>query len=96
MMRHWREREFEREARAGGLRAMAWRSGRSSRGGRALYRLAAGGSRRASSDAIGAASAAASARCRSPAAGRTGRDMPAPEGRTFMSLWAARQKRHRR
>ncbi|MGH6973433.1 MAG: LutB/LldF family L-lactate oxidation iron-sulfur protein [Stellaceae bacterium] len=88
MMRHWREREFERHlpppAYRLGLAVWAFFARRP-----ALYRVVAD---------IGARFLGAIGRGRGRfralplAAGWTRtRDMPAPEGRSFMSLWAARQ-----
>ncbi|MBW7851746.1 MAG: iron-sulfur cluster-binding protein [Rhodospirillales bacterium] len=91
MLRHWREREFERHlpplrARAA-LRLWAWLARRP-----ALYRLFA--------DA-GMAGLAWLARRRGgrfaklPLAGgwTRARDLPAPQGRTFLSQWAAGKRR---
>ena len=89
MMRHWREREFAQRlsppAYRSGLRLWAcWRAaGALSRAGRDQGAAARLGRR---------ARAAGSA----PAAGLRldlGRDMPAPEGRSFHSLWAERRRR---
>src|SRR5487761_2285914 len=88
MMRHWREREFEHHlpprAYRLGLAAWAFLARRP-----ALYRLAS---------AWGAHILGYVGRARGRfralplASGWTRtRDMPAPEGRSFMSLWAARQ-----
>jgi L-lactate dehydrogenase complex protein LldF len=89
MMRHWREREFERELSPAvfryGLKFWAFVAARP-----ALYRLMTGLAARFLG-AIGRRRG----RFRSLplAQGWTaGRDMPAPEGRTFMALWAARRK----
>ena len=90
MMRHWREREFARRlsppAYRSGLRLWAWLATRP-----ALYHAFAnvasrvlGMARQAGADAF--------AICRSPRAGPAVRDMPAPEGRSFQSLWAERQR----
>jgi L-lactate dehydrogenase complex protein LldF len=87
MMRHWREREFERHlappAFRYGLRLWAFFARRP-----ALYRRAA---------ALGAALLGALGRRRGrfsalPLAGgwTTHRDLPAPAGRTFHQLWAER------
>jgi L-lactate dehydrogenase complex protein LldF len=89
MMRHWREREFERKlsprAFRSGLRLWAWVAARP-----ALYRLltaAAGrllgriGKRRGRFRTLPLASGWTRVR-----------DMPAPEGRSFHSLWAERQR----
>jgi L-lactate dehydrogenase complex protein LldF len=90
MMRHWREREFERHltpraARAGlGLWAFV-----ASRPG--LYHWATGWAAR-----VLAALAGRKGRLRSlPLAGgwTRVRDLPAPQGRTFHALWAARNRR---
>lgn len=91
MLRHWREREFERHlpplrARAA-LRLWAWLARRP-----ALYRLFA--------DA-GMAGLAWLGRRRGgrfaklPLAGgwTRARDLPAPQGRTFLSQWAAGKRR---
>jgi L-lactate dehydrogenase complex protein LldF len=94
MMRHWRERQFaEKKAPATqrtGLRLWAWIARRP-----ALYHaLAEIGSR-----TLGwAGGARGRFRALPLAAGWTAvRDMPAPEGRSFHSLWAERQRRaHRR
>jgi len=90
MMRHWREREFaEKRAPAAyryGLALWAFFARRPM-----LYRLATGLAARLLGSIGGPRG-----RFRSlPLAGgwTQGRDMPAPEGRTFMSLWTARQKR---
>jgi L-lactate dehydrogenase complex protein LldF len=90
MMRHWREREFEKKLspatyRAGlGLWAFFAKNP-------PLYRLAASAAARV----LGTfGSARGRFRSLPLASGWTeGRDMPAPQGRTFMSLWAERQKR---
>ncbi|MGH7013237.1 MAG: lactate utilization protein LutB domain-containing protein [Stellaceae bacterium] len=87
-MRHWREREFQRHllprAYRLGLAAWAFLARRP-----ALYRLAAD---------VGARVLGTVGRARGRfralplAAGWTRtRGMPAPEGRSFMSLWSARQ-----
>ena len=90
MMRHWREREFEKKLspatyRAGlGLWAFFAKNP-------PLYRFAANAAAR-----VLGAFGGARGRFRSLplASGWTeGRDMPAPQGRSFMSLWAERQKR---
>jgi L-lactate dehydrogenase complex protein LldF len=92
MMRHWREREFERHLQPGvyrtGLKAWAFLARNPP-----LYRLAT---------KIGAGVLGWSGRSRGRfralplAQGWTaGRDMPAPEGKTFMALWAERQKQNR-
>ncbi|HEV2550389.1 MAG TPA: LutB/LldF family L-lactate oxidation iron-sulfur protein [Stellaceae bacterium] len=90
MMRHWREREFEKKLspatyRAGlGLWAFFAKNP-------LLYHFAANAAAR-----LLGAFGGARGRFRSLplASGWTeGRDMPAPQGRSFMSLWAERQKR---
>ncbi|WP_119460528.1 LutB/LldF family L-lactate oxidation iron-sulfur protein [Rhodospirillaceae bacterium SYSU D60014] len=89
MMRHWREREFERHlapaAARHGLRLWAFLARRP-----ALYRFAA---------AIAAGLLGAFGRRRGrfrslPLAGgwTAHRDLPAPEGRTFQQLWAKRRR----
>jgi len=89
MMRHWREREFERQlspaAYRYGLALWAFLAQRPP-----LYRFVTGLASRLLGWAGGPRG-----RFRSLplAQGWTaGRDMPAPEGRSFMSLWAERQK----
>ena len=90
MMRHWREREFERDLTPATLRygLRLW----------AFFAQAAGALPRgdaiamARSALLGARQAAASAVCRSPAAGRRSRDMPAPERATFMDQWRKRSR----
>jgi L-lactate dehydrogenase complex protein LldF len=90
MMRHWREREFERHLTPPryrwGLKLWAFLATRPM-----LYRLAAG---------MGARMLGALGKSRGKfsslplASGWTAhRDMPAPEGRSFQSLWAARNSR---
>jgi L-lactate dehydrogenase complex protein LldF len=89
MMRHWREREFERKLSPApyryGLRLWAFIAARPP-----LYRAAA---------ALGSRLLGVLGRPRGrfrflPLAGgwTAGRDMPAPEGRSFMSLWAERKR----
>jgi L-lactate dehydrogenase complex protein LldF len=88
MMRHWREREFERHltpaAMRGGLACWSFLARRP-----ALYRLATGLAMKALSR-LGRRRGRLS---KLPlAAGWTRhRDFPAPEGRTFQQLWAARR-----
>jgi L-lactate dehydrogenase complex protein LldF len=88
LMRHWREREFERRLTPGGVRwglgAWAFLAARPW-----LYRLAT---------RVGGAGMRALARGRGRlaalplAGGWTGtRDFPAPQGRTFMDQWKARR-----
>jgi L-lactate dehydrogenase complex protein LldF len=87
MMRHWREREFERHlsppVARWALRTWAFFAKRS-----ALYRLAAGFGARALKARGGRTGRIA----RLPFAGgwTAHRDLPAPEGRTFQQLWAER------
>jgi L-lactate dehydrogenase complex protein LldF len=90
MMRHWREREFERHlsptAARWALQLWAFAAKRP-----ALYRAMAGIGARLLKLAGGRAG-----RLRSlPLAGgwTAHRDMPAPEGRTFQQLWAERSRR---
>jgi L-lactate dehydrogenase complex protein LldF len=93
MMRHWREREFAarlapRSARAG-LGLWAWVARRP-----ALYHALAG----LASRALGWAGRERGRFRALPLAGgwTRVRDMPAPEGRSFHSLWAERQQERRR
>jgi L-lactate dehydrogenase complex protein LldF len=89
MMRHWREREYAKKlsprAYRNGLAAWAWVARRP-----ALYHALAG----IASRALGwAGGRRGRFRTLPLAAGWTGvRDMPAPEGRSFHSLWAKQQK----
>src|SRR5438874_5781578 len=89
MMRHWREREFAQAlsppVTRSGLRLWAWLATRP-----ALYHAVAGLAGRV----LGwAGSGRGRFRSLPLAAGWTlGRDMPAPEGRSFHSLWAERQR----
>jgi L-lactate dehydrogenase complex protein LldF len=90
MMRHWREREFERHltprAVRAGLGLWAFLASRP-----ALYHWVTGWAAR-----LLAALAGRKGRLRSlPLAGgwTRVRDLPAPQGRTFQSLWAERQRR---
>jgi L-lactate dehydrogenase complex protein LldF len=89
MMRHWREREFERKLSPApyryGLKAWAFLAARPP-----LYRFAT-----ALASRVLGWIGAPRGRFRSlPLAGgwTQGRDLPAPEGRSFMSLWAERRK----
>ena len=90
MMRHWREREFARKrspaAYRYGLAFWAFFARRP-----ALYRLATG----LAACLLGAIGGPRGRFRSLPLAGgwTQGRDLPAPEGRTFMSLWSTRQKR---
>jgi L-lactate dehydrogenase complex protein LldF len=93
LMRHWREREFEKRLTPGtvrtGLGVWAWLVARPR-----LYRLAA----RAGARAL-RLMAGRKGRLRSlPLAGgwTGGRDFPVPEGRTFMDAWTASEARGRR
>jgi L-lactate dehydrogenase complex protein LldF len=89
MMRHWREREFERRLSPTltrvGLRAWAFLARRP-----ALYRALTGLQMRL----LGALGRRRGRFARLPLAGgwTRHRDMPAPEGRTFQSLWAERRR----
>ena len=87
LMRHWREREFEKRLTPGavrtGLGVWAYLAARPW-----LYRLATRvGNAGAAGD--GRRPRAARGRCRWPAAGPGTRDFPAPQGRTFMDQWKA-------
>jgi L-lactate dehydrogenase complex protein LldF len=89
MMRHWREREYAKKlstpAYRGGLAAWAWVARRP-----ALYHALTGMASRALGWAGGRRGRF---RALPLAAGWTGvRDMPAPEGRSFHSLWAKQKK----
>jgi L-lactate dehydrogenase complex protein LldF len=89
MMRHWREREFERHLQPArmrlGLKAWAFLARRPT-----LYRLAA----HIGANLLGRAGRRRGAFRSLPlAAGwTTTRDMPAPEGATFQALWRARTR----
>jgi L-lactate dehydrogenase complex protein LldF len=89
MMRHWREREFERGLQPApyrsGLKLWAWLAQRP-----ALYRIAAAAAART----LGLAGRGRGRFRSLPlAAGWTrGRDMPAPEGRSFHALWRERRR----
>src|SRR5579883_15755 len=90
MMRHWREREFERHLTPLGQRwnlgAWAFLARRD-----ALYRAAT----RAAAFALGLAGRRRGRLSRVPFAGgwTEGRDLPAPEGATFFARYAAAQRR---
>jgi L-lactate dehydrogenase complex protein LldF len=92
MMRHWREREFEQKLGPApyrfGLGLWAWFAKRPN-----FYRRAAG----LAVGVLGLLGRRKGRFRRLPlAAGWTaGRDMPAPEGKTFQQLWAERQALHR-
>jgi L-lactate dehydrogenase complex protein LldF len=89
LMRHWREREFERHLQPPtmryGLAFWAWLAKRP-----ALYRLAT----RAAALTLGFAGRKSGKFTKLPlASGWTeGRDFPAPEGDTFFARYAAAQK----
>ena len=93
MMRHWREREFERHLQPAaaryGLKLWAFLAARPR-----LYRFATGAAART----LGLLGRRRGHFRSLPLAGGwTGaRDMPAPEGRTFHQLWAERQQAGRR
>ena len=92
LMRHWREREFERALTPPLARAAASAFGRSSPSGRRSIGLAdRTGDARARLGS--AAAAAASPGCRSPAAGRADRDFAAPQGATFQAAGGRRAGR---
>ncbi len=90
MLRHWREREYERHLQPPrdrrGLRIWAWMAQRPG-----LYRLVAGTGARVMAAVAGKRGALA----KWPLArGWTDqRDLPVPEGRTFMSQWNAGKRR---
>jgi L-lactate dehydrogenase complex protein LldF len=90
MMRHWREREFERHltpaAVRGNLAAWGWFARRP-----ALYRLAT----RTAMAALGLFGRRRGRFRRLPLAGgwTAGRDLPAPEGDTFFARYARAQRR---
>ncbi len=85
LMRHWREREFERHLQPGGVRSnlalWAWFAKRP-----ALYRLAT----RAAAKALAALGRGKGALRSLPLAGgwTAGRDLPVPQGSTFMAQYA--------
>ena len=89
MMRHWREREFERHLQPGAIRAnlgfWAWFARRPG-----FYRAAT----RVGAGALGLLSRGRGRFQRLPfASGWTdGRDLPAPEGETFFARYARRQR----
>jgi L-lactate dehydrogenase complex protein LldF len=89
MMRHWREREFERHltpsAARYGIAAWAWFARRP-----ALYRLAT----RLAMGVLGALGRKRGRFRKLPLAGgwTAGRDMPAPEGATFFARYAAAER----
>ncbi len=88
IMRHWREEAFRQNVTPAmqrhAVRAWAWLAARPR-----LYRLAA----RAAARMLALAGGRRGRIARLPFAGgwTAGRDMPAPEGRSFHDLWAARQ-----
>lgn len=92
MMRHWREREFERHlsprSARFGLGLWAWFAKRP-----AVYRFATGLQIRA----MALAGQAKGRFRRLPLAGgwTKYRDLPAPQGRTFQQRWAAEQRKRR-
>jgi L-lactate dehydrogenase complex protein LldF len=93
MLRHWREREYETRLQPRryrlGIALWAWLARRP-----ALYHAAA----RLAMAALGALGRAKGSFLYLPLAGgwTAGRDMPAPEGPTFQSLWAAKQRKRAR
>ena len=92
MMRHWREREFERhlspKAARFGLGVWAWLAKRPG-----LYRALTGLQMRA----LGLAGRARGRFRRLPLAGgwTRYRDLPAPQGKTFQARWAEEQRKRR-
>jgi L-lactate dehydrogenase complex protein LldF len=89
MMRHWREREFERHLSPGNYRAGMALWGFFARRPR-LYRFASGIAARL----LGKLGRKRGSFRTLPLAGgwTKGRDMPAPEGASFHQLWAARRR----
>ena len=87
LMRHWREREFERHLSPRRC-AAAWHSGASSRHGRGSTRCVTSVAMRALSLARPCARTIL-AGCRSPAAGRSIAIFRVPQGATFQSQWKA-------
>ena len=89
MMRHWREREFERHLQPANYRAGMAVWGFFARRPR-LYRLASGMAARL----LGRLGRKRGSFRSLPLAGgwTKGRDMPAPEGASFHQLWAARKR----
>jgi len=89
LMRHWREREFERHLTPGtmrqGLRFWAWFARRPT-----IYRLAT----RAAAWGLGLAGRKRGRFAKLPLAGgwTSGRDMPAPEGETFFARYVRQQR----
>jgi L-lactate dehydrogenase complex protein LldF len=93
MLRHWREREFAKK-----LAPRTWRSGLALWSWVARRPALYHAFTEAASRALGwAGGRRGRFRSLPLAAGWTGvRDMPAPEGRSFHSLWAEREKSSRR
>ena len=90
LMRHWREREFERHLTPRGGAHATWRSGPCSRKRPALYRLA---TRARGLDAGLLGRKRGRFRTLPLAGGWTdGRDLPAPEGDTFFARYAREQR----
>jgi L-lactate dehydrogenase complex protein LldF len=93
LMRHWREREFERHLTPSGIRSnlgiWAWFARRP-----AMYRAAT----RLAIGALGLLGRGRGAFGSLPLAGgwTEGRDLPVPQGGTFMAEYARRQKAARR
>ena len=88
MMRHWREREFEKQLTPGAVRygPRGLGLGRGAAGGSTGWRPGSA----AAALRLAARGGGGSGRCRWRAAGPGGRDLPAPQGRTFMAQWEAR------
>src|SRR5690606_10698329 len=89
LMRHWREREFERH-----LQPATWRSGLKLWAFFALHPSLYRPASRLAMRLLGWAGGAKGRFAALPLAGgwTRHRDMPAPEGRTFQAMWAERKR----